>query len=242
MSIKRALQASPEGRKSVRQVQSLLKEDIATLRRRAEYAVQRRGKEFVSAARRQIDGLKDDLRFSVEWAARPRAMGAIAPSGRSLARAMAGEVDPSIPGPVVELGAGTGVITRALIARGVAEDRLILVEAHRGFAALLKERFPQAMVVDDDAFALSRIVRTVGRDPVAAVVSGLPLFNQPMFRRLRLVAQALSLLDPRGCFVQFSYHVMPPVPGRFGGFTVRGTPRVWRNLFPARVWVYRRGG
>ena len=222
--------------------QSLLKKDkdIATLRRRAKYAVQRRRRKFATAARRRFDTLKDDLRFSFEWAARPRAVGAIAPSGRSLARAMAREVDPSIPGPVVELGPGTGVITRALIARGVAEDRLILVEANRGFAALLKERFPRATVVADDAFALSRILRAVGRVPVAAVVSGLPLFNQPMFRRLRLLAQALSIMDPRGCFVQFSYHVMPPIPGRYGSFTVRGTPRVWRNLFPARVWVYRR--
>lgn len=223
----------------MRQSHNALRQDIATLRRRAKYAVERHRKDIATAARRRIDSLKDDLRFSVEWAARPRAVGAIAPSGRSLARAMAREIDPSIPGPVVELGPGTGVITRALIARGVSEDRLILVEAHRGFAALLKERFPLATVVADDAFALSRIVRTVGRAPVAAIVSGLPLFNQPMFRRLHLVAQAMSLVDPRGCFVQFSYHVMPPVPGRFRRFTVRGTPRVWRNLFPARVWVYR---
>jgi phosphatidylethanolamine/phosphatidyl-N-methylethanolamine N-methyltransferase len=223
----------------VRHGQSLLKEDIATLRRRAKFAMQRRHREIATAARRQFDSLKDELRFSAEWVARPRTVGAIAPSGRILARAMAREVDPAVPGPVVELGPGTGVITRALIARGVAEDRLILVEANRGFAALLKERFPLATVVADDAFALSRILRAVGRLPVAAVVSGLPLFNQPMFRRLRLIAQALSFLDPAGCFVQFSYHLMPPVPGRYGGFTVRGTPRVWRNLFPARVWVYR---
>jgi phosphatidylethanolamine/phosphatidyl-N-methylethanolamine N-methyltransferase len=201
----------------------------------------RRGEQFARAARRRIADLKDDFRFSFEWAARPRTVGAIAPSGRPLARAMAAEVDPSIPGPVVELGAGTGVITRALIARGVAEERLILVETQDAFAKLLRKRFPRATVVADDAFALGRIVRAVSREPVAAIVSGLPLFNQPMFRRLRLIAQALSLLDPRGCLVQFSYHVMPPVPERCGDFTVRGTPRVWRNLFPARVWVYRRG-
>lgn len=225
----------------MRQGHSLLKKDITALRRRAEYVVQRRGREILTAARRQISELKEDLRFSVEWAARPRAMGAIAPSGRPLARAMAGEVDPLIPGPVVELGAGTGVITRALIERGVAEERLILVEAHRRFAALLKQRFPRATVIADDAFALNRVVRHVTGEPVAAIVSGLPLFNQPMFRRLRLLGQALSLVDRRGCFVQFSYHVMPPVPGRSGAaFTVRGSPRVWRNLLPARVWVYQR--
>lgn len=224
----------------MRQGQSLLKEDFAAFRRRAEFAAQRRGKEFASAARRQIDSFRDDLRFSAEWAARPRAIGAIAPSGRPLARAMAAQVDPSIPGAVVELGAGTGVITRALIARGVAEERLILVETHRDFAALLKKRFPRATVVSDDAFALTRIVRAISLEPVAAIVSGLPLFNQPMIRRLRLLSQALSLIDPRGHFIQFSYHVMPPVPEGSGEIAVRGTRRVWRNLFPARVWVYQR--
>lgn len=193
-----------------------------------------------AATRRRDRGrLSDEMRFGREWAARPRETGAIAPSGRRLARAMAAEVDPALPGIIVELGPGTGPITRALIDRGVAPERLLLIEFNAQFAALLRLRFPGVTVIEGDAFDLVRTVRRASDEPVAAVVSGLPLFNQPMARRLRLLAQALRLVDARGAFIQFSYHLLPPVPARAGRFRLAGTRRVWLNMFPARVWIYR---
>ena len=213
---------------------------FAAFRKRAEFASAENRQKLTRGAQIQLGALRDDLRFGFQWAVKPRSVGAIAPSGRQLARAMAAQVDPALPGSVVELGPGTGVITRALIERGIAEERLILIEFNRDFAVLLRKRFPKARVLEGDAFALARTVRALGEAPLAAVVSGLPLVNQPMYRRLRLLAQALSLCDRRGAFVQFSYHLLPPVPAEAGDFALNGTPRVWWNLFPARVWVYQR--
>lgn len=211
----------------------------AVFRRRPELATPEGRRKLAAGAQAHLSAFRDDLRFGFQWAARPRSVGAIAPSGRQLARAMAMQVNPELPGAVVELGPGTGVITRALIARGIAEERLILVEFNREFAQLLRKRFPGARVLEGDAFALARQLRAMDEPPLAAVVSGLPLFNQPMQRRLRLLAQALAVIDPRGAFIQFSYHLLPPVPPEAGDFDLSGTPRVWWNLFPARVWVYR---
>lgn len=197
------------------------------------------GARGARARRRLIAGLRDEFSFVRAWATRPRETGGVAPSGRRLARAMAAQVDPAVPGAIVELGPGTGPITRALLARGIAPERLVLIEFNPQFAALLRSRFPGVTVIEGDAFDIARVVRAHAAGPVAAVVSGLPLFNQPMARRLRLLGQVLRLIDPRGCFVQFSYHLLPPVPARAGSFRLAGTRRIWRNMPPARVWIYR---
>ncbi len=81
-------------------------------------------------------------------------MGAVMPSGKLLARTMAQYVDVNSAGPVVELGPGTGAITNALIEHGVDQKRLVLVEYNPGFCALLRDRYPQAKVVQGDAYAL----------------------------------------------------------------------------------------
>lgn len=189
--------------------------------------------------RRRGTALRDEARFSRALAAHPRETGALAPSGKHLARLMAEQVDPSVPGYIVELGPGTGPFTRALVDRGIPEERLILIEYNEEFTGLLKARYPKATVIRGDAYSIARALAPYTSQPLCAVVSGLPLFNQPMTRRLRLLAQALKLLDPRGAFIQFTYHVIPPVPAGAGDFRMSGTKRIWWNMFPARVWVYR---
>ena len=193
-------------------------------------------------ARRQLGHLRDDLRFSLEWASKPLELGAVSPSGKPLARMMAAQVDPAAPGYVVELGPGTGVITRALIERGIAQERLLLVEFNPEFAAMLRRRFPRARVVVGDAYDIANLLpEIIGDKAVAAVVSGLPLFTKPAEQRRKLVRDALALVgDAVGAFIQFSYALVPPVPRDPWAYTLRGTKRVWWNLFPARVWVYRK--
>lgn len=184
--------------------------------------------------------LDDEVRFIRSWLEKPLAIGAVAPSSRMLARRMARYVDPKTDGPVIELGPGTGPVTAALVARGIAPERLVLVEFNHHFCELLRQRYPEATVVQGDAFQLGWLVRDLMRNPAAAVVSGLPLVIKPMRMRMRLLRDALDLLAPRAPFVQFTYAMAPPIPRTVSGVTTEASERVWMNLPPARVWVYRK--
>src|SRR5262245_23268902 len=124
---------------------------------------------------RKASYASDALHFFRAWMAAPLRTGAQLPSGRELAKAMAAAVDPDAPGVVVKLGSGTGAITAALVERGIAPERLILIEADPQFCELLRRRYPTARVVTGDAYDAPRMLRGLGAGPIAAVVSGLPL-------------------------------------------------------------------
>jgi phosphatidylethanolamine/phosphatidyl-N-methylethanolamine N-methyltransferase len=185
--------------------------------------------------------LDDEVRFLRSWIEKPLHMGAVMPSGRVLARTMAHYVDINSDGPVIELGPGTGAITNALIAHGVDQKRLVLVEYNPGFCALLRDRYPQATVVQGDAYALRDSLWNVLSAPASAVVSGLPLVTKPMLTRLKLIRDAFAALAPGSPFVQFTYSVAPPIPRSLPGVSTEASERIWMNLPPARVWVYRKG-
>ncbi|WP_159011142.1 rRNA adenine N-6-methyltransferase family protein [Bradyrhizobium sp. S69] len=185
--------------------------------------------------------LDDEVRFLRSWIEKPLHMGAVMPSGRVLARTMAQYVDADSTGPVVELGPGTGAITNALIERGIDQKRLVLVEYNPGFCALLRDRYPQATVVQGDAYTLRDSLWNVLSVPAAAIVSGLPLVTKPMLTRLKLIRDAFLALAPGAPFVQFTYSVAPPIPKSLPGVSTQASERIWMNLPPARVWVYRKG-
>ncbi|KAA5602952.1 class I SAM-dependent methyltransferase [Blastochloris sulfoviridis] len=185
--------------------------------------------------------LDDEVRFLQSWFQRPLITGAVAPSGRALARAMAEQVDLSRPGAVIELGPGTGAVTEALIARGLSTERLVLVEFNDQFCRLLARRYPAATVVQGDAYALTRALHHQLTEPAAAVVSSLPLFTKPLPQRLSLLDAAFRMMHPGAPFIQFTYAVVPPIPKHAGDYSAHVSPRIWMNVPPARVWVYRRG-
>jgi phosphatidylethanolamine/phosphatidyl-N-methylethanolamine N-methyltransferase len=184
--------------------------------------------------------LDDDVQFIRSWLEKPLAIGAVMPSGRVLARTMARYVDPKAKGPVIELGPGTGPVTEALVERGIDPARLILVEFNPTFCRLLRERYPQATVVQGDAYRLRRALDKLGLGPAAAIVSGLPLVTKPPRTRLRLLSDAMALLAPNAPFVQFTYAMMPPIPKTIGNVRAEGSQMIWMNIPPARVWIYRR--
>jgi phosphatidylethanolamine/phosphatidyl-N-methylethanolamine N-methyltransferase len=185
--------------------------------------------------------LDDEVRFLRSWIEKPLHMGAVMPSGRVLARTMAQYVNIDSSEPVVELGPGTGAITNALIEHGVDQKRLVLVEYNPGFCALLRDRYPHAKVVQGDAYALRDSLWNVLSTPASAVVSGLPLVTKPMLTRLKLIRDAFVALAPGAPFVQFTYSVAPPIPKSLPGVSTEASERIWMNLPPARVWVYRKG-
>ena len=193
----------------------------------------------LSIARKNLR-IDDEVRFIRSWIEKPLSIGAVTPSGKVLARTMAGYVDTDQPGPIVELGPGTGPVTEALVNHGVDPARLVLVEFNPTFCRLLRARYPQATVVQGDAYRLKHLLDSLIREPAAAVVSGLPLMTKPLRTRLRLIGDAFALLAPAAPFIQFTYAVVPPIPKSLTGVHAKPSEVIWLNLPPARVWVYRK--
>jgi len=183
--------------------------------------------------------LDDEVKFIRSWIEKPISTGAVMPSSRVLARAMARYVDPESNGPVIELGPGTGPVTQALVKQGIDPARLVLVEFNPDFCRLLRARYPAATVVQGDAYRLRRLLDGYVDEPAAAVVSGLPLVTKPLRTRLRLISDAMTLLAAGAPFVQFTYAMVPPIPKGLSGVRAEASELIWMNLPPARVWVYR---
>ncbi len=174
------------------------------------------------------------------WLRSPFEIGAVAASSAPLARAMARQVNPSRPGLVVELGGGTGAITEALLDRGVAPSRLVIVERHPRLHRLLQQRFPAATVLQGDAAHLRQLLAAHGLRGVRAVVSGLPLLAMGETQQRAIVVASMGVLSPGGRFVQFSYGPACPVPEKLRkelGVRARSVANILLNLPPARVWV-----
>ncbi len=187
----------------------------------------------------RTDTLTDNLRFLRALIARPKQIGALAPSSRALARAIAHQIDPDRPGPVLELGPGTGVITSAILARGIAPERLTVIEYDADFAAAIAARFHGVQVIQGDAFDLTRTLGARHCELFAGIVSGIPLLNFPVSRRQTYVESLTARLAPDAALVQFSYGMHAPVLAP-PGHGVTCAALVWANLPPARVWVYRK--
>jgi phosphatidylethanolamine/phosphatidyl-N-methylethanolamine N-methyltransferase len=179
--------------------------------------------------------------FLSEMLRRPGRTAAVMPSSRALARMMTHEIGAQ-SGGVVELGGGTGKITEAILARGIAPACLAIYETNPVFAGILRRRFPGVQVIESDA-------RTVAGAPLAdivAVISGLPLLSIPTRIQHQIVAGAFNCMRPGGIFVQFTYHGWrPPVDREVRealGLTWTASPWVLGNLPPARVYTFRKAG
>lgn len=182
----------------------------------------------------------DEVRFFRSWLDKPLTTGAVSPSSPGLARLMASYVEVDRPGAVVELGPGTGVVTKAILDRGVPAERIASIEYNPDFCTLLRQRFPHVTFLQGDAYQLRRTLGPAAATPLAAIVSSLPLFTRPLAERIRLIEEGLSLLAPGAPFIQFSYALVPPVPRGAGEFELDRSGWIVMNLPPARVWIYRR--
>jgi phosphatidylethanolamine/phosphatidyl-N-methylethanolamine N-methyltransferase len=179
----------------------------------------------------------DAGRFFLSWLRDPLRVAAIAPSGASLARLITSEVLPG-SAPVLELGPGTGVFTKALLARGVRECDLTLVEYGPEFAQILESRFPGARVLSADAASIGRHALYEGA-PVGAVVSGLPLLSMSRKNVMSTLSGAFGYVRPGGAFYQFTYGPRCPVPDLILdrlGLKATLIGRTLRNLPPAAVY------
>lgn len=176
--------------------------------------------------------------FLRRWLANPLQMGSVVPSSATLCRRIAAEVERGPQDYVLELGAGTGVLSRALLQHGVPPDRLIVVEIVPEMAEHLRETLPGVRVVCGDAFDLAGCVPAEARHRIATVICGIPLVLLPLERQRGFLASVAAVAPGRG-FLLYSYCITSPLPWRKLGLAAQRRAWTPRNFPPASVWRYR---
>ena len=177
--------------------------------------------------------------FSAQLLRRPREVSALAPSSTRLCRLMAAQI-PAAAVRVAEFGPGTGSITQEILKAGIAPAGLDLFEINPEFCRYLRDRFPGIAVYNEPAEKLG----AAGVQPFDAVVSGLPLLSMSPGQQEAIVSAAFAGLSGDGVYIQFTYGPVSPVREAIVarlGLAYTRTRRVWLNLPPATVYVYRRG-
>ena len=174
------------------------------------------------------------------WLQKPLHIAATNPSSARLADAIARCVELERPGPVLELGAGTGSLTRGLVRAGCPTDRILAVEREPRLATMLRRDLPGMTVIEGDATKISQYL--AGRvERLCAVVSSLPIKWFPLLAQRAVVDPCLDLLGPGGRFLQLTNAFSSPLPVDRLGITGHEIDRVWLNLLPAQIWSYSRG-
>jgi phosphatidylethanolamine/phosphatidyl-N-methylethanolamine N-methyltransferase len=182
----------------------------------------------------------DELKFFKGWIDKPKSVGSIVPTSSIAARRMASVVNANSGLPVLEVGPGTGVITRAILARGVKPENLYLVEYSEDFVRHLRTQFPGVNVVHGNAFDLDATLGDKRSMVFDSVVSGVPLLNFPVSQRIRYIEDLLNRIPAGRPIMQLTYGPLSPVPAGRGRYKVEHYDFVLRNIPPTQLWVYRR--
>jgi phosphatidylethanolamine/phosphatidyl-N-methylethanolamine N-methyltransferase len=193
-------------------------------------------------ARNIMATLSDSTLFLREWMANPQGTGSVAPSSPQLGAAMARWLPRNPESFVLELGPGTGAVTDALLKHGLREDRLLAIEFNPNLAKLLRKRFRRAHIITGDAWELDSLLAELPQpvESVGAVISSLPLLNFPKEKAHALAQKIRAVLEPRGRFVQYSYHIVNDRSRGADDFRLIASKIVWFNLPPARVSVFQK--
>ncbi len=196
----------------------------------------------MGALRKKLsDRFDEELRFFKGWMDRPKAVGAVVPTSNVTARRMASVIDVQSGLPVLELGPGTGVITRAILKRGVKPASLYSVEYSPDFVEQLRRQLPGVNVIGGDAFDLETALGGKRDTVFDCVISAVPLLSFPPGKRVALIEDLLDRIPHGRPVMQITYGPLSPVPVGQGDYTVKHFDFVLRNLPPAQLWVYRRG-
>ena len=166
----------------------------------------------------------------------PKEVGAIAPSSKFLARAIADQTTGPI---VVEIGAGTGSLTKGLAEKFKA-GHLYVVEIEDSMCKQLSELFPQCNVIQGDATKLASVLPTALVGNVDTVVSGIPLLNLKEKDRKAIIDACFATLKKDGCIIQFTYSPLCPIPLKKWGLYGKRMDYVLKNTPPAFVWKFSR--
>ncbi|MBO9096952.1 MULTISPECIES: phospholipid N-methyltransferase PmtA [unclassified Rhizobium] len=183
----------------------------------------------------------EEIRFFKGMMQGPRTVGSIAPTSTITARKMASVINPHSGLPVLELGPGTGAITKAILARGVEPEKLIAIEYSTDFFNHLVKRYAGVHFINGDAFDLDKTLGVLNGQTFDCVVSGIPLLNFPMQARVALLESLLDRMPPGRPVVQISYGAVSPIIARPDRYHIKHFDFIVRNIPPAQLWIYSRG-
>jgi phosphatidylethanolamine/phosphatidyl-N-methylethanolamine N-methyltransferase len=178
--------------------------------------------------------------FFRRWLANPLQMGSIIPSSRALCERVARNVERGPEEYVLELGAGTGVVSRAILDHGVPPEKLVVVEIVPDMADHLRSVLPGVNVICGDAFALKEAIPAEWQGRIGTVICGIPLVMLPFEQQKRFV-EAVEAVAPGKGFLLYSYCITSPLPYRKLGLTAKRLEWTPLNFPPASVWRYRPG-
>ncbi|TJW00019.1 MAG: methyltransferase domain-containing protein [Mesorhizobium sp.] len=183
---------------------------------------------------------EEEVQFFKGWQKDKRGVGAVIPTSIHTARRMASVVNPLSGLPVLELGAGTGVITKAILARGIEPRQLVSVEYSQSFYDGLTQRFPGVDFRLGDAFQLDQVLGDRRDEQFDCVVSAVPLLSFPMNQRVLLIEDLLNRIPTGRPVIQITYGPLSPVIKMPDRYVVSHYDFVVRNIPPAQLWTYRR--
>jgi len=182
----------------------------------------------------------EEIRFFKGWLDQPGKVGSILPTSPVTSRRIASVVNPDSPLPVLELGPGTGVVTKAILERGLPPEKLVCLEYSNEFIDHLRASFPGVTFLQGDANNLEVALGPFAKTRFDCIISGIPLLNLPMEKRFALVDSLLSRVAPGRPIVQITYGPKSPLPERTKGYKIEKLDFVIRNVPPAHLWLYRR--
>ena len=183
---------------------------------------------------------QEGLLFLRRWLAHPLKVGAVLPSAPALAKLVARQVPLLDDQVVVELGAGTGSVTKALLAAGVPAERLFVVEIDADLCTFLRKQMPQVQVILGDAGRLGDLIPSRWHGKVSTVISGIPMITLPIAVQQRFIDSWFGVMTPGGKLLQYTYSLVSPLPESKLGVIGRRKGIAMLNVPPAWVWSYDR--
>ena len=176
--------------------------------------------------------------FFRAWLRAPLSIASLVPSSRATGEAFARVLEPHGEGDILELGSGTGAISQTLLAAGIPERRLIMVEREPDLAAHLRRRFPAVRTIEGDAADLDALLSAHGIRHLSAVVSSLPIVWFSLDAQASILRACFDRLGAAGEFLQMTNQPASPLPMRKLKIAGERASTIWRNFPPSFIWRY----
>ncbi|WP_313603683.1 phospholipid N-methyltransferase PmtA [Rhizobium sp.] len=182
----------------------------------------------------------EEIRFFKGWMDGPKSVGAICPTSSVTAKRMASVINPSSGLPVLELGPGTGVITKAILERGITPENLVSIEYSTDFYQNLIKAYEGVHFINGDAFELDKTLGGMKSVIFDSVISAIPMLSFPMESRIALLEDLLDRMPAGRPVMQITYGPVSPIIANPDRYKIKHYDFVVRNIPPAQLWTYTR--